>query len=101
MQTREGGLYLKKKLINLGILGIKLCQYLYTRKDIISEEVKLILEDTLSNNVIHTELDTLKMLSYDENKYINQIKSIEMDILGSGSLAQVHKCHLNNDSSKE
>ena len=96
--TSEGVIYLKENLLGLGIIGIKFGQFLFTRKDILTKEVICILEPLLSNNIIHSEDETLKMLEYDtSNYYYNNILSIEKDCLGSGSLAQVHICYLKDN----
>ena len=100
--TLDGGIYLKEKLLNLGIIGIKFGQFLYTRKDIISKETMIGLEPLLSNNSIHSEEDTKKMLAYDKkNYYINNIHHIEKECIGSGSLAQVHVCYLKDKPDKK
>ena len=107
--TTEGGIYLKEKLTNLGILGIKLGQYLYSHSLLINDEVKDALEPLLSHNKIHTKKETRQMLDFDDsnkcndsNKCDESIESIDYDnILGSGSLAQTHICYLKNDASKK
>lgn len=100
--TLDGGIYLKEYLLNLGIIGIKFGQFLYTRKDIISNETMIGLEELLSNNSIHSEEDTRKMLAYDKNNYyINNIDHIEKECIGSGSLAQVHLCYLKDEPEKK
>jgi predicted unusual protein kinase regulating ubiquinone biosynthesis (AarF/ABC1/UbiB family) len=97
--TTEGGIYLKEKLVNLGILGIKLGQYLYSQSLIINNDVKNILEPLLSHNKIHTKEETQQMLDFaDSNKYNDIIESIDhVNILGSGSLAQTHICYIKNE----
>lgn len=92
--TTEGGLYLKKNLLTLGIIGIKFGQFLYTRHDILSQEAINTLEPLLSCNTIHSYEDTINMLSYDKTKYSDNIQHIETTCLGSGSLAQVHMCYM-------
>jgi predicted unusual protein kinase regulating ubiquinone biosynthesis (AarF/ABC1/UbiB family) len=100
--TLDGGLYLKESLLNLGIIGIKFGQFLYTRKDIINTEVKNILESLLSSNIEHSEEETKKMVSYDKTNYFNDnVVSVEKDSLGSGSLAQVHICYLKDHPGKK
>jgi len=100
--TLDGGIYLKEHLLNLGIIGIKLGQFLYTRKDILYKESIAGLESLLSNNSIHSEEDTIKMLNYDKTNYhINNIHHIEKDCIGSGSLAQVHICYLKDNPEKK
>jgi predicted unusual protein kinase regulating ubiquinone biosynthesis (AarF/ABC1/UbiB family) len=100
--TLEGGLYLKKCLINLGIIGIKLGQYLYTQRYILNNNVRNTLESLLSHNKVHTPDETIKMISFDKsNKFnliIDQVKYNE--VLGSGSLAQTYICYLKNDQKK-
>uniref|UniRef100_A0A6C0IMI7 Protein kinase domain-containing protein n=1 Tax=viral metagenome TaxID=1070528 RepID=A0A6C0IMI7_9ZZZZ len=99
--TTEGGLKLKEHLLHLGIIGIKLGQFLYTNHEIINNEVRIVLESLLSSNVMHSEDDTRKMLAFDKNNYISNILSIEKDCLGSGSLAQVHICYLKANPRKK
>ena len=91
--TLEGMLYLKNKLNGLGIIGIKLGQYLYSTMDL-PNNLKKILEDFLSNNKPHSLDETLCILNNNNNN-IN-ISSIDEKILGSGSLCQTHICYLNN-----
>ena len=97
--TTEGGIYLKEKLVNLGILGIKLGQYLFSQTLIINNDVKNILEPLLSHNKIHTKEETQRMLDFADSYY--NIESIDhANVLGSGSLAQTHICYLKNDHIK-
>jgi predicted unusual protein kinase regulating ubiquinone biosynthesis (AarF/ABC1/UbiB family) len=91
--TIEGMLYLKNKLNGLGIIGIKLGQYLYSTMDL-SNNLKKILEEFLSNNKTHSLDETLSILNNNNN--IDDILSIDETILGSGSLCQTHICYLNN-----
>ena len=92
----------QENLLNLGIIGIKFGQFLYTRKDILNEKSSDGLEPLLSNNSIHSEEDTRKMLNYDKTNYrINNIHHIEKECIGSGSLAQVHICYLKNNPKKK
>jgi predicted unusual protein kinase regulating ubiquinone biosynthesis (AarF/ABC1/UbiB family) len=100
--TFDGGKYLKENLLKLGIIGIKLGQFLYTRRDILTKESMDALEPLLSSNSIHSEDDTQMMLSYDKNNYyINYINHIEKECIGSGSLAQVHICYLKDKPDKK
>lgn len=99
--TKDGGEYLKQKLINLGIIGIKFGQYLHTQKQIINNEVKTILEPLLSHNKIHTKKETQRMIDYDDSNVVDTlIERIDEDVLGSGSLCQTHICYLKNNSKK-
>lgn len=102
LHTKEGGKYLKNKLLSLGIIGIKFGQYLYTRPTReLSIEVKEILESLLSTNIIHSKEETTIMMSHDKNDFSNSIHKIEEKCIGSGSLAQVHICYLNDDIRKK
>lgn len=100
--TLEGGLYLKKQLTNLGIIGIKLGQYLYTQRYILKNESRDQLELLLSHNKIHTPLETMNMIMLDKIDAFNYlIDNINYNtVLGSGSLAQTHICYLKNDPNK-
>ncbi len=96
LQTEEGGVNLKNSLLKLGILGIKLGQYLSTKVGI-SKGVKIILEDLLYSNEVHSLEETNKMINMDPSVCID---SIDPNIIGSGSLAQVYICYLKNDKTK-
>ena len=98
--TSDGGKYLKNKLTNLGIIGIKLGQYLYTQRYILNDDSRNQLEFLLSYNKIHTTKETIKMISYDKSNIFNKIVlAVNYDyILGSGSLAQTYICYLINDN---
>lgn len=85
--TKEGGKELKKHLQSIGIMGIKFGQYLYSRKDIISNDVADELESFLSDNKTHSLEETLKIIGKDRDRFISIGK-----VIGSGSLAQVHEC---------
>lgn len=82
---------LKTKLENLGILGIKLGQYLCNRIDICTPIMKDELIVFLNNNKIHSLKHTYELL---EKHNMNNI--IVGDIIGSGSLTQVYRCKYNN-----
>jgi len=100
--TFDGGIYLKENLLHLGIIGIKFGQFLYARKDILTQDATVALEPLLSSNSIHNEEDTKQMLLHDKRGYyINNIHRIEKDCLGSGSLAQVHICYLKEQPEKK
>lgn len=100
--TLEGGLYLKNQLINLGIMGIKLGQYIYTQRYLLKDESRNMLEPLLSHNKVHTPLETINMVSLDQVNIFNfLIDRINYNtVLGSGSLAQTHVCYLKNDPNK-
>jgi predicted unusual protein kinase regulating ubiquinone biosynthesis (AarF/ABC1/UbiB family) len=99
--TSDGGIYLKKQLINLGIIGIKLGQYLYTQRYILKNESRDQLESFLNHNKTHTLNDTKKMISLDKSNIFNfLVESINDEVLGSGSLAQTHLCYLKDDPNK-
>ena len=97
-ETIEGGINLKNHLISLGILGIKVGQYLYTCADVIfiNDDVKSILSYFLTDNVIHPFEYTMKILKEDTNNFIQNIERVEVNVIGSGSIAQVHVCYLKN-----
>lgn len=118
MNTSEGGIYLKNKLISLGVIGIKFGQYLYTQRVVkLTDEVKKNIETFLSENHEHTKKDTEKMFSYimkndnncnnnsnhdiNDNNFSNIIHHIDEDVIGSGSLAQTHICYLKDDPTKK
>jgi ubiquinone biosynthesis protein len=100
--TSEGGIYLKNQLNNLGIVGIKLGQYLYTQRYILKKESRDQLESFLSHNKIHTPDDTKKMILLDKSNIFNfLVDSVNYDeVLGSGSLAQTHICYLKDNPNK-
>ena len=79
---------LKNKLENLGILGIKLGQYLCTRTDVSTDIIKNELQSFLNNNKIHPIKYTNIIL---EKAGINN-NIILGEIIGSGSLSQVYRC---------
>jgi predicted unusual protein kinase regulating ubiquinone biosynthesis (AarF/ABC1/UbiB family) len=81
---------LKNKLENLGIIGIKLGQYICTRSDITTDIMKNELQSFLSNNKVHSIKDTNIIL--EKAGIINNI--ILGEIIGSGSLSQVYRCKL-------
>jgi predicted unusual protein kinase regulating ubiquinone biosynthesis (AarF/ABC1/UbiB family) len=94
--TTGGGIYLKKELIKLGIIGIKLGQYLYTQRYILNNNVRDRLEPLLYHNKIHTPNETIKMISYDKSNIFNLLvdRVNYNEVLGSGSLAQTYLCYL-------
>lgn len=100
--TSDGGIYLKKQLNNLGIIGIKLGQYLYTQRYILKNKSRDQLESFLSHNKIHTINDTKKMIAQDKLIIFNfLVDSVNYDeVLGSGSLAQTHLCYLKDNPTK-
>ena len=80
---------LKDNLIQLGILGIKLGQYMCNRSDISSPCMKNELKQLLSQNKIHSMLHT--------NDILNQYDYNDLDIgeiIGSGSMTQVYRCNI-------
>ena len=94
---KEYAIKLKEKLENLGILGIKLGQYICTRLDITTPIMKTELKSFLNMNKIHSIEHTNMILN---KAGVNNI--ILGEVIGSGSLTQVYRCHLNNmDSDKE
>jgi len=101
--TLEGGIYLKNLLCNLGIIGIKLGQYLYTQRYILNDKSRMMLEPLLSHNKIHTPNETKKMISLDISNIFNfLVDSVNYDeVLGSGSLAQTHICYLKNNPNQK
>lgn len=100
--TSEGGIYLKKQLNNLGIVGIKLGQYLYTQRYILKNESRDQLESFLYHNKIHTPEETIKIITLDKSNIFNfLVESVNYnEVLGSGSLAQTHLCYLKNNLNK-
>jgi predicted unusual protein kinase regulating ubiquinone biosynthesis (AarF/ABC1/UbiB family) len=100
--TSDGGIYLKNQLTNLGILGIKLGQYLYTQRYILENKSRDQLESLLYDNKVHLPIETIEMISLDNiNMYNVLIDRINFNnVLGSGSLAQSHICYLKNDTNK-
>ena len=82
---------LKTKLENLGILGIKLGQYLCNRIDVCTYIMKEELKIFLNNNSIHSFSHTKNILDK------AGIKDIVIgEVIGSGSLTQVYMCKLDN-----
>ena len=72
-------------LNHLGILGVKFGQYLYSRTDIITEEVRLVLQPLLlfAKTVPYESLD-LPTESH--------ITNISTEPIAAGSIGQVHRC---------
>ena len=86
---------LKEYLESLGILGIKLGQYLCNRQDICSDVMKNELEEFLSNNPIHSITHTNAILE----KW--GVTDIELgEVIGSGSLTQVYRCNKKGSDEK-
>jgi predicted unusual protein kinase regulating ubiquinone biosynthesis (AarF/ABC1/UbiB family) len=78
----------KERLEGLGILGIKLGQYLCNRPDMISDVCKKELSVLLTQNKIHDMSHTKKILEE------SGIKLTLGEVIGSGSLTQVYRCSL-------
>lgn len=87
--NRDYAVSLRNKLENLGILGIKIGQYLCNRSDISSDIMKEELVGFLNNNTIHDIKHTNEIL-----KKANIDNIILGDVIGSGSLTQVYRCML-------
>ena len=87
-----------------GIMGRKLCQYIYSRPDIIStelEEIRNIFEVVLCKNPCNTNDETARMISLgllelhekEEEELKGILNNIEsMKLLGSGTIAEAHLC---------
>jgi predicted unusual protein kinase regulating ubiquinone biosynthesis (AarF/ABC1/UbiB family) len=86
---------LKDYLESLGILGIKLGQYLCNRQDICSNVMKRELEVFLSNNPIHSIEHTNATL-----KKWNVTDLTIGEVIGSGSLTQVYTCYKKGNDNK-
>lgn len=97
--TVEGATILKEKLKGLGVVGIKLGQYLQSRSDILSLEIRRVLEDLLNLNEAHELHETVNILKKTP-QIIDKIESISFTVLGSGSIAQTHICYLKDDPKK-
>jgi len=81
----------KDKLEQLGILGIKIGQYLCNRPDISSDIMKKELSVFLSQNKVHGIRHTESLL---KKANIN----VQLgEVIGSGSLTQVYTCTLEGD----
>ena len=78
---------LKSKLENLGIIGIKLGQYLCNRRDVCSDIMKEELKSFLSSNKVHSFMHTKQIL---DKAGVNDL--VIGDIIGSGSLTQTYLC---------
>lgn len=101
-RTKEGCICLKQNLLHLGITGIKIGQMLYTNDGFIAPDHKHLLQDLLANNSTHSISETYKMIYLSkDNNIIDDIETISEDILGSGSLAQVHMCSLKRMTNKK
>lgn len=83
---------LREKLVGLGILGIKLGQYLCNRPDIISDLLKNELSVLLSQNKVHDIHHT--------NRILNEagIQVTLGEVIGSGSLTQVYRCSMGDQT---
>ena len=101
-QTEKGGKYFKKSLINLDILGIKLGQFLQNDKKVLSPEVQKIFEELLDDINEHSFLETKNIIkACDENNYLkNNLEYIDKNVVGSGSVGQVHQIKLKNNEEK-
>ena len=82
---------LKNKLENLGIIGIKLGQYLCGRYDISTQIMRDELKVFLNDNKIHSLEHTINILN--KSKLLNLDELMIGDIIGSGSLTQVYSCY--------
>lgn len=83
------------RLKSLGILGIKLGQYLSNRMDIATDIMKKELLSCLDNNDVHPMHHTMHILEK------SGVKDIEIgEIIGSGSLTQVYHCSLKDSTER-
>lgn len=80
---------LRIQMEKVGILGIKLGQYMCNRMDISTECMKIELQVLLDQNKIHPMKHTLELLSKHNMTYIKV-----GELIGSGSLTQVYRCSL-------
>ena len=85
---------LKNQLESLGILGIKLGQYLCTRPDVCTPLMKAILSPLLTHNVVHDASHTHQLLQH------AKLNVVVGDLIGSGSMAQVHHCTMEGRTDK-
>jgi len=79
----------------LGILGIKLGQYLCNRKDICSDIMKNELQSFLSSNKTHSFEHTKEIL---DNAMVNNL--VIGNVIGSGSLTQTYLCNIEGNDDK-
>ena len=83
----------KERLEHLGILGIKLGQYICNREDICSDIMKKELSLFLNHNKIHP-------IHYTKSILENANVDLELaEVIGSGSMCQVYKCKMKDERS--
>ena len=91
LTSADGLVCLSKYLDKLGVIGIKMGQYLYSRRDIVSPENKIYLERFLDSNNFHSLKETKKLLG---KYYGDEIVAIIPKPIASGSIAQVYECKM-------
>ncbi len=88
----------QQKVINYGIIGIKICQWISQRVDILGENTINTLEFFQKSVPAHCIQDSLyNIQKSSDNNIFNYFSYIDTKCIGSGSISQVHKC-VSNDN---
>ena len=83
----------QKKVLHFGVIGIKICQWMSQRVDIIKPNTLLTLEYFQNSVPPHTFEETLTEIENStQQSWHTHFQHIDPNILGSGSISQVHQC---------
>ena len=88
--TKIGAHSLKNKLLSLEIVGIKLGQYIISRNDLVNSEAREVLAFFLDKVDEHSYKQSVHILKSDPAFDNSNLCHLSRNVLGSGSIAQVH-----------
>jgi len=88
--TKLGGMVLATLLRNMGVVGVKVGQHLYSRTDIMKPCALVYLEPFLSFSKTSRYEDVCRMIK-DESLIVDPM------VVASGSIGQVHLCRIRGD----
>ena len=83
-----------------GLIAIKVCQWMSHRTDLFSKKLidslKPLLDRVPNEHDIHTSIKMIKRGLNDNNDFERIFLNISNEVIGSGSISQVHKCKLHD-----
>ena len=83
----------QERVLTLGVVGIKISQWISQRIDLVGPNTILALESFQKSVPSHSLTDTIAEIEWDTNAHWDEtFLSIDKQVLGSGSISQVHSC---------